>query len=95
MGGRKARFITWRAGGRVAVRGACAAAWTAAAHRSVSGPGQTIQKEGRRGFSTHYSNWAGPMGQVRIDTAWGDPHQPQQAEELVALAPDVIVSTGS
>ena len=52
-----------------------------------------------RHSSKRYSNWAGPQGRnVRIDYrfAGGDAATSRkQAEELVALAPDVIVSTGS
>ena len=46
-----------------------------------------------------YSNWAGPHGRnVRIDYRWpgGDAATIRKyADELVALAPDVILSTGN
>ena len=52
-----------------------------------------------RHSSKRYSNWAGPQGRnVRIDYrfAGGDAATSRkQAEELIALAPDVIVSSGS
>jgi putative ABC transport system substrate-binding protein len=44
------------------------------------------------------SNWAGPTGgNVRIDTLWpvGDADRGRSAEELVAIAPDVILASAS
>ena len=72
--------------------GASACSWASAADDPEGRPAS--RRSGR-----NCSNWAGPIGRnVQIDTRWaaGDADRIRRyAAELVALAPDVILATGS
>ena len=88
--------------GGVAARGARAAGRADAAHRRAParGRGRSGRSGPRRRRSCRgCSNWAGPIGRnVRIDTRWAAANAAdirRHAAELVALAPDVILATGS
>ena len=91
----------WRGSG-VAARGACAAAPSGCGASACSCPSpRTIRKirPASRRFCRGCSNWAGPTAATCGSTLAGPQAMPidirKYAAELVALAPDVILATGS